>query len=292
MKTQVKVVLGIVAVAALIVLLDALFIVPQVQQAIVIQFGEPKRVIQDPGLHAKVPFIQRVILYDNRLLGLDPPAKEVLLSDKKRIVVDAFLRFRIVNPLLFYQALQTEEMAHSRLSDATVSSLRDVLGKFDMKTVLSPKRPEIMDQIRDEVDSKAKAFGVEVVDVRIRRADLPNETSQAVYARMRSEREREAKEFRAQGQQMNQKIKAEADRDKIKLLAQAQKDAQILRGQGDKEAANIWAKASRRDKDFYAFYRSLEAYKNSIKTDGTSLVISPDSEFFKFFGTLPAGAKH
>ncbi|MBR1778196.1 MAG: protease modulator HflC [Alphaproteobacteria bacterium] len=291
MKPYIKLILGIVAAAAFIVLLDSLFIVPQIQQAIVIQFGEPKRVIQEPGLHAKVPFIQRVILYDNRLLGLDPPAKEVLLSDKKRIVVDAFLRFRIINPLLFYQALQTEEMAHSRLSDATVSSLRDVLGKFDMKTILSPKRSEIMDQIRDEVDSKAKAFGVEVVDVRIRRADLPDETSQAVYARMRSEREREAKEFRAQGQQMNQKIKAEADRDKIRILAQAQKDAQVLRGQGDKEAANIWAKASRRDKDFYAFYRSLEAYKNSIKTDGTSLVISPDSEFFKFFSTLPTGAK-
>ena len=289
---KLKFILGFFAIAAIIVLLDSLFIVPQVQQAIVIQFGEPKRVIQEPGLHAKVPFIQRVILYDNRLLGLDPPAKEVLLSDKKRIVVDAFLRFRIVNPLLFYQALQTEEMAHSRLSDATVSSLRDVLGKFDMKTILSPMRAEIMDKIRDEVDSKATAFGVEVVDVRIRRADLPNETSQAVYARMRSEREREAKEFRAQGQQMNQKIKAEADRDKIKLLAQAQKDAQVLRGEGDKEAANIWAKASRKDKDFYAFYRSLEAYKNSMKTKGTSLVISPDSEFFKFFGTLPAGAKH
>ena len=292
MKPYMKLVLGVAAVAGLIVLLDSLFIVPQIQQAIVIQFGEPKRVIQEPGLHAKIPFIQRVILYDNRLLGLDPPAKEVLLSDKKRIVVDAFLRFRIVNPLLFYQALQTEEMAHSRLSDATVSSLRDVLGKFDMKTILSPKRSEIMDHIQEEVDSKAKAFGVEVVDVRIRRADLPDETSQAVYARMRSEREREAKEFRAQGQQMNQKIKAEADRDKIKLLAQAQKDAQILRGQGDKEAANIWAKASRRDKDFYAFYRSLEAYKNAIKTQGTSLVISPDSEFFKFFGTLPAGARN
>ena len=211
-----------------------------------------------------------------------------MLSDKKRIVVDAFLRFKIINPLLFYQALQTEEMAHSRLNDATVSSLRDVLGKFDMKTILSPKRTEIMAQIRDEVDSKAKAFGVEVVDVRIRRADLPEETSQAVYARMRSEREREAKEFRAQGQQMNQKIKAEADRDKIKIIAEAQKNAQILRGQGDKEAARIWAKASKRDKDFYAFYRSLEAYKNSMKTDGTSLVISPDSEFFKYFGTLPA----
>lgn len=291
MKPQVKLILGIAAVVALFVLLDSLFIVPQVRQAIVIQFGEPKRVIQEPGLHAKIPFIQNVILYDNRLLGLDPPAKEVLLADKKRIVVDAFLRFRIVNPLLFYQALQTEEMAHSRLSDATVSSLRDVLGKFDMKTILSPKRAEIMDHIRDEVDSKATAFGVDVVDVRILRADLPEETSQAVYARMRSEREREAKEFRAQGQQMNQKIKAEADRDKIRILAQAQKDAQILRGQGDKEAANIWAKASRRDKDFYAFYRSLEAYKNSMKTQGTSLVISPDSEFFKFFGTLPAGAK-
>lgn len=289
MKPQLKMILGVVAAAVVIVLLDSLFIVPQTQQAIVIQFGEPKRVIQSPGLCVKIPFIQRVILYDNRLLGLDPPAKEVLLSDKKRIVVDAFLRFKIVNPLLFYQALQTEEMAHSRLSDATVSSLRDVLGKYDMKTILSPKRTEIMAQIRDEVDSKAKAFGVEVVDVRIRRADLPEETSQAVYARMRSEREREAKEFRAQGQQMNQKIKAEADRDKVRIIAEAQKNAQVLRGQGDKEAARIWAKASKRDKDFYAFYRSLEAYKNSMQAEGTSLVISPDSEFFKFFGTLPAG---
>lgn len=291
MKSQIKLVLGIVAAAAFIVLLDSLFIVPQTKQAIVIQFGEPKRVIQEPGLHLKVPFVQRVVLYDNRLLGLDPPAKEVLLSDKKRIVVDAFLRFKIINPLLFYQALQTEEMAHSRLSDATVSSLRDVLGKYDMKTILSPKRTEIMAKIRDEVDSKAKAFGVEVIDVRIRRADLPEETSQAVYARMRSEREREAKEFRAQGQQMNQKIKAEADRDKVKIIAEAQKKAQVLRGEGDKEAARIWAKTSKRDKDFYAFYRSLEAYRNAMKTEGTSMVISPDTEFFKFFGTLPAGAK-
>ena len=287
MTSRLKMILGITAIIAFIVMLDALFVVPQTQQAIVIQFGEPKRVIQDPGLHMKIPFIQRVVLYDNRLLGLDPPAKEVLLSDKKRIVVDAFLRFKIVNPLLFYQALQTEEMAHSRLSDATVSSLRDVLGKYDMKTILSPKRTEIMAKIRDEVDSKAKAFGVEVVDVRIRRADLPEETSQAVYARMRSEREREAKEFRAQGQQMNQKIKAEADRDKIRIIAEAQKNAQILRGQGDKEAARIWAKASKRDADFYAFYRSLEAYKNSMKTEGTSLVVSPDSEFFRFFNTVP-----
>ncbi len=291
MKPQMKFALGVFAAAMLVVLMDSLFIVPQTQQAIVIQFGEPKRVIRAPGLHVKVPFIQRVVSYDNRLLGLDPPAKEVLLSDKKRIVVDAFLRFKIINPLLFYQALQTEEMAHSRLSDAAVSSLRDVLGKFDMKTILSPKRTEIMANIRDEVDSKAKAFGVEVVDVRIRRADLPEETSQAVYARMRSEREREAKEFRAQGQQMNQKIKAEADRDKIKIIAEAQKNAQVLRGQGDKEAARIWAKASKRDKDFYAFYRSLEAYKNAVKTDGTSMVISPDTEFFKYFGALPSGAK-
>lgn len=291
MKPQMKMIVSAVCVIAAIVLLDSLFVVPQTEQAIIIQFGDPKRVIQEPGLHVKIPFIQRVVSYDNRLLGLDPPAKEVLLSDKKRIVVDTLLRFKIVNPLLFYQALQTEEMAHSRLSDASVSSLRDVLGKHDMKTILSPERTKIMAQIRDEVNSKAKAFGVEVIDVRIRRADLPEETSQAVYARMRSEREREAKEFRAQGQQMNQKIKAEADRDKVRIIAEAQKNAQVLRGEGDREAARIWAKASQKDKDFYAFYRSLEAYKNTMKDGGTSLVVSPDSEFFRFFGSLPAGAK-
>lgn len=291
MKPQVKVFLWALAAVAAVILFDSLFIVPQTRQAIVIQFGEPKRVIREPGLHMKVPFIQRVVLYDNRLLSLDPPAKEVLLSDKKRIVVDTFLRFKIIDPLLFYQALQTEENAHSRLSDASISSLRDVLGQHDMKTILSPERPKIMKQIRDEVSGKAKAFGVEVVDIRIRRADLPEETSQAVFARMRSEREREAKEFRAQGQQMNQKIKAEADRDKVRILAQAQKEAQIIRGQGDKEAAHIWARAAAKDKDFYAFYRSLEAYRNAMSGEATSMVLSPDSEFFRFMGKLPSGSK-
>ncbi len=288
MNTHKKIILIVVLIVSAFCLLDSLFIVPQTGQAIVIQFGDPKRVVRDAGLHMKLPFIQRLVMYDNRLLSLDPPAKEVLLADKKRIVVDTLLRFKIIDPLLFYQALQTEEMAHSRLSDASVSSLRDVLGKHDMKTVLSPRRTEIMAQIRDEVNEKGKAFGVEVVDVRIRRADLPEETSQAVYARMRSEREREAKEFRAQGQQTNQKIKAEADRDKIKILAEAQKEAQIIRGEGDREAARIWAKASSMDKEFYAFYRSLEAYKASMKNGKTSLVLSPDSDFFKYFKTFPS----
>ena len=291
MKPQIKIVSLTLLAAILVVLLDSLYIVPQTRQAIVIQFGDPKRVVQEPGLYVKIPFIQRVVMYDNRLLSLDPPAQEVPLGDKKRIVVDTFSRFRIVDPLLFYQALQTEENAHSRLSDAIASSLRDVLGQHDMKTVLSPKRTEIMAQIRDEVNSKAKAFGVNVVDVRIRRADLPDETSQAVYARMRSEREREAKEFRAQGQQMNQKIRSEADRDRIKILAQAQKEAQVIRGQGDKEAARIWAEASSKDKEFYAFYRSLEAYRNSMNAEGTSMVLSPESDFFRFLGKLPSAAK-
>ncbi len=291
MKFHNRIILWTALALVLIVVLDSLYVVPQTQQAIVIQFGEPKRVVQEAGLHVKVPLIQRVVMYDNRLLSLDPPAQEVPLGDKKRIVVDTFSRFKIVDPLLFYQALQTEENAHSRLSDAIASSLRDVLGQHDMKTILSPKRTEIMAQIRNEVNSKAKAFGVNVVDVRIRRADLPEETSQAVYARMRSEREREAKEFRAQGQQMNQKIKAEADRDKAKILAQAQKEAQIIRGQGDKEAARIWAEASSKDKEFYAFYRSLEAYRKSMETEGTSLVLTPESDFFRFFGKLPRSAK-
>lgn len=284
MKSRFTVIAGVFAAVVLITLLDSLFIVHQTQQAIVIQFGNPKRVIQDPGLKVKVPFIQRVVFYDNRLLGLDPPEEQVLLADKKRIVVDTFSRFRIVNPLLFYQSVLTEEFARSRLSDAIVSSLRDVLGKHDMKTMLSEKRTDIMAQIRKEVDDKAKEnFGVEVIDVRIRRADLPDETSQAVFARMRSEREREAKEFRAQGQQMNQKIKAEADRDKVKILAEAQKKAQILMGQGDKEATEIWAKASSADKNFYAFYRSLQAYRQAMKAKTTTMIVSPDTPFFDAF---------
>ena len=284
MTSRIKIVAGIVGALVLITLFDTLFIVPQTQQAIVIQFGNPKRVIQTPGLKAKIPFIQRVVFYDNRLLGLDPPAEQVLLADKKRIVVDTFSRFRIVNPLLFYQSVLTEEFARSRLSDAIISSLRDVLGKHDMKTMLSPERTEIMSQIRDEVDAKAKEnFGVEVIDVRISRADLPEETSQAVFARMRSEREREAKEFRAQGQQTNQRIKAEADRDKVKIIAEAQKKAQILMGEGDKEATAIWAKASSMDKEFYAFYRSLQAYRQSMVPETTTMIVSPDTPFFDIF---------
>ena len=284
MTSRMKIILGIAAAVVVVTLLDTFFIVHQTQQAIVIQFGDPKRVIREPGLKMKLPFVQRVVFYDNRLLGLDPPAEQVLLADKKRIVVDTFSRFRIVNPLLFYQSVLTEEFARSRLSDAIISSLRDVLGKHDMKTMLSPKRADIMTQIRDEVDAKAKEnFGVEVIDVRVSRADLPEETSQAVYARMRSEREREAKEFRAQGQQINQKIKAEADRDRVKIIADAQKTAQILKGEGDKTAAAVWAAASSRDKDFYAFYRSLEAYRNSFNPDTTTMVVSPDAPFFDVF---------
>ncbi|MCQ2966700.1 MAG: protease modulator HflC [Alphaproteobacteria bacterium] len=287
MKTEKLFGVGILLAVLFVVLSSALFIIDQTEQAIVLQFGEPKKVIQEPGLKVKIPFIQNVIKYDNRILSLDPPAREVLLSDKKRIVVDTLLRFKIVDPLKFYKALQNEEMAHSRLNDANVSSLRDVLGKHDMKTLLSDKRTGIMAQIKDEVDTKATAFGVDVIDLRIRRADLPDETSQAVFARMRSEREREAKEFRAQGLQNNQKIKAEADRDKIKILAEAQKRAQIIRGEGDKEATHTWAKVANEDREFYAFYRSLEAYKKSMKDNNTSMVIDPNSEFFKFFKKLP-----
>ncbi|MCQ2914592.1 MAG: protease modulator HflC [Alphaproteobacteria bacterium] len=277
---------------AFVVLSELLFIVPQTKQAIVIQFGEPKREIKEAGLHMKVPFIQKLIFYDNRLLSLDPPAKEVLLADKKRVVVDTLLRFKIVDPLKFYQALQNEEMAHSRLTDACISSLRDVLGTYDMKTLLSPKREEIMNGIKDEVDAKATAFGVDVIDLRIRRADLPLETSAAVYARMRSEREREAKEFRAQGQQMNQKIKAEADRDRVMLLAEAQKKSQIIKGEGDREATKIWAKAANIDRKFYSFYRSLEAYKNSMRKENTSMILDitkkgENNNFFKHMMDLP-----
>lgn len=288
MKRNVVAIVGIALAVLVVILYDTLFTVHQTEQAIVMQFGEPKREIREPGLSYKIPFIQNLVYYDRRVLELDPPVERVILADQKRIEVDTFTRFRIAAPLEFYQTVTTEAQARSRLGGIISSSLRRVLGNYTLPTLLSPERDVIMGQIRERVDQEAKALGIVVTDVRIRRADLPEETSQAIYARMRSEREREASEARAQGKELAQEIRARADRERVVIVAEAQRKGQLARGDGDGDAIRIYAEAFNRDPQFYDFYRALQAYRGALASD-TTLVLSPNSPFFRYFSEGPGG---
>ena len=272
--------------AVLILLFSSIYLVYQPEQAIVLQFGEPVRLVNEPGLKFKVPFIQNLVFYDARLLNLDPPAQEVVLNDKKRLDVDSFTRYRIIDPLKFYQTVRTEEQARSKLAEIVNSSLRKVLGRVTLTELLSEQRTQIMQDINSTVKKDAEAIGVSVADVRIRRADLPIEVMQAINHRMRTERERDAKEFRAKGQQQAQNIRATADKEATIIVAEAEKNAQIIRGEGDNEAVTLWNKTVGQDVDFYEFYRSLDAYRKSLGQEDTSLVLSPDSAFFKYFNKM------
>ena len=284
MSNNVKIFFIAVILVLVFVAANSLYVVSQTEQAIVLQFGDPVRVVKEPGLKAKIPFIQKVVFYDNRLLNLDPPAQEVVLNDKKRLDVDSFTRYKIVDPLRFYKTVRTELQARSKLEEIVNSSVRKILGRITLQELLSQQRTQIMADISSAVKVDAEQIGVSVADVRIRRADLPLEVLQAINARMKTEREREAKEFRAMGQQEALKIRATADKEKAVILAEAEKQAQIIRGQGDQQAIAIWNNAAGVDPKFYAFYRSLEAYKNSMAEQGkTSMVLAPDSEFFEFF---------
>lgn len=274
---------GVIVAAAVIVFLSSAYIVYQPEQAIVLQFGEPMRVVKEAGLKFKVPFVQNVVFYDSRLLNLDPPAQEVVLNDKKRLDVDSFTRYKIIDPLKFYKTVRTENQARGKLAEIVNSSLRKVLGKVTLTELLSEKRTKIMSDISATVKKDAEAIGVSVADVRIRRADLPIEVMQAINDRMKTERQRDAKEFRAKGQQQAQNIRATADKEATIIVAEAEKNAQITRGEGDKQAVELWNKTVGQDVEFYDFYRSLDAYRKSLSDDETSLVLSPDSEFFKFF---------
>lgn len=277
----------VVAVAAVLIVASmAVFTVHQTEQVLVLQFGNPKRVYQEPGLKFKIPFIQAVTYYDRRLLPFDAPVEEVINSDQKRLVVDAFARYRIDDPLLFYQAVQTVEVVRARLGVAISASLRQVLGEETLLTVLSGERTLVMNRIRDLVNEKAKDWGVNVVDVRIKRADLPDENSQAIFRRMQAEREREAREFRAQGAEIGQRIRSRAERERTVLVAEANKESEITRGEGDAESVRIFAEAFGRDIEFYSFYRSMNAYRKALGSEETTMVLSPDSEFFRFFGTF------
>jgi modulator of FtsH protease HflC len=277
--------LGALAAGVLVLILSALFTVHQTQQALVLQFGDPKRVVTEPGLHFKLPFVQNAVYLDRRVLDFDAEAAEVILGDQKRLVVDAFARYRILDPLRFYQSVGDEVRLRGRIDTILDASLRKVLGEVPLFTVLSADRHSLMNRIRDLANTETKQFGIDVVDVRIKRADLPAENSQAIYRRMQTEREREAKELRAQGAELAQRIRARADRERRVIIAEAQKESSIARGQGDAEAVRIFADAVGRDVDFFTFYRSMQAYRDALADDNTSFVLSPDSEFFRYFNS-------
>jgi len=277
---------GIVAallVVALIVAYSTLFTVYQTRQALVVRLGDPVRVVTQPGLNYKLPLIDTVIPIDNRILDLENPAQEVIASDQKRLVVDAFARYRIVEPLRFYQTVGTVERANQQLSILLNSALRRVLGEATLTQVVRDQREQLMARVREQLDNEAQAYGIDVVDVRIRRADLPEQNSQAVYQRMQTERQQEAAQFRAQGSQRSQEIRARADRDVTVLLADAQSKGEQTRGEGDGERNRIYAEAFGRDPEFFAFYRSMQAYEAGLKSSDTRMLLKPDSEFFRFF---------
>lgn len=276
-------ILILVVVAIGLIASGSLFTVDEREQAIVMQFGEPKRVIPEPGLAWKLPLIQDVQYYEKRVLNLDPPAENILLSDQKRLIVDVFARYKITDPLLFFQTVRTEGVARQRLSGIINSRLREVLGNETLTSVLSDERTRILKTIVENVDRETQRFGIALVDVRIRRGDLPDETRESVYDRMRSEREREAAEFRAQGFEQSERIKSAADREAIVITAEAKRESEILRGQGEGLRTELLNDAYGQDADFFNFYRSMQAYSASLDSDSTYMVLSPDSEFFSFF---------
>jgi membrane protease subunit HflC len=277
-------------IVALIIAYGAVFTVYQTRQALVVRLGQPVRVVTEAGLHFKVPLIDSVIAIDKRILDLENPAQEVIASDQKRLVVDAFARYKITDPLRFYQTVSTVEGANSRLSTLLNSALRRVLGEATLTHVVRDDRAELMQKVNQQLEGEAKAFGIEIVDVRIRRADLPEQNSQAVYQRMQTERQREAAEFRAQGSQRAQEIRARADRDVTVLLAEAQAKGDAIRGEGDGTRNRIFAEAFGRDPDFFAFYRTMQAYEAGLHSSSaqTRMLLRPDSDFFRYFAD-PSG---
>lgn len=278
-----SIVLAVIVAIAGITAYGAMFTVDETQQGLVLQFGNPVRVVKEPGLHFKLPVVQNVEYFEARILDFDAPAVEAVSSDKKRIVVDSFARYRIDDPLLFRQRVQNEATARNRLESVVNSSLRNLLGRVELISMLSGERGQLMKQLSESVNAEITKLGMRVVDVRIKRADLPEANSQAVFRRMQAEREREAREARARGAEESQKIKADADRERTVLLAEAQKLAEILRGEGDAVRNRIFAAAFSQDPEFFSFYRSLQAYRNALRAGDTTMVLSPNSDFFKYF---------
>jgi membrane protease subunit HflC len=289
--TTTLIVLGIAAVVAYL----TLFTVYQTQQALVLEFGKAKREIKDPGLHYKIPFIQNVEYFDKRILDIDTAAQEVIASDKKRLVVDAFARYRITDPLMFFQSVRDERIANSRIGALLEASLRRVLGGASFQAVVRDKREALMRTILSQVNQEAKEFGVEIVDVRIKRVDLPEANMQAIYRRMQTERQREAAEFRAEGEGASRRIRGTADREVTVIKADATGESERIRGDGDAERNRVYAEAFNKDPEFFGFYRSMQAYEASLQAGDTRMLLSPDSEFFRYFndaaGQAAPGAK-
>jgi len=279
-----KFLLPILVLAGFVVYLS-FFTVKEINQAIVLQFGDPKRVIAEPGLQVKIPFIQNVVFLDRRILSLDPAPEEVIASDQKRLIVDAYARFKIVDPLKFYVSVGDERVARSRLATIINSRLRSVLGKQSLATLLSEDRTKQMAIIQEGVNIEAEKFGITIIDVRIKRADLPQANSEAIYKRMQTEREREAKEFRARGAEMAVTITSTADKEVTVILANANKQSEIMKGEGDGIRNKIFADAFGQDPEFFSFYRAMQAYEKALIGGETSMILSPDSDFFKFFGS-------
>ena len=278
------VVLGITA-------FQSIFIVQEINQAIVLQFGDPKKIVSKSGLNFKLPFIQNVAYLDKRVLNLDNPPEEVIAADQKRLIVDAIARFKIIDPLKFYISVGNERVARQRLATIINSRIRGVLGKQELATLLSKDRAKQMSIIQNDVNTEAKNFGIEIVDVRIKRADLPQANSEAIYARMQTERQREAKEFRAQGAEIATRIKSTADKEVTVILANAKKKSEIMKGEGDGQRNKIFANAFGKDPQFFSFYRAMQSYEKALIGGDTSLILSPDSDFFKFFGKTGAVKK-
>ena len=265
---------------------SSFFYVDQRVQAIVLQFGEPVRLIKNPGLQFKIPLMQNVEYFDKRLILFDNPREEIISADKKRLIVDAFARYRIVDPLRYYQSVRYESALRNRLGSILNDSLRQVLGRVPLNSVISDNRANLMDEVGQIVAEEAKEFGLKIEDVRIKRADLPTANSEAIFRRMQTERQQEAAQFRAEGEEEARKIRAESERERTVLLANAERDGEILRGQGDAGKNKILGEAFGRDPDFFSFYRSMQAYVLALDSEDTTMVLSPDSEFFNFFGDL------
>ena len=283
---------GIVALFVLFVVLivaySSVFTVQQTEQALVVRLGKPVGVVTEPGLHFKAPFVDSVISIDNRILDLENPSQEIIAFDRRRLVVDAFARYRIKDPLRFYTSVGSIQAANLQLTTLLNASLRRVLGEATFIQIVRDEREALMARIRDQLDKEADGYGIQVADVRIRRADLPEQNSQAVYQRMQTERQREAAEFRAQGGQKAQEIRSNADREATVIVAEANSTAEQMRGEGDAERNRLFAEAYGKDPEFFAFYRSMSAYENGLRNSDTRFLLQPDSDFFRFFSN-PSG---
>lgn len=278
-------ILGVIFVALGILASLSLFTVRETEQKLVLQFGEFKRSAQDPGLQLKWPW-QSAQTFEKRVLSVDPDAEEVLLKDQKRIVVDAFARYRIIDPLRFFQTVRTETTFQNRFGNILTSTVKEVVAQQALEDMLSEKRNTVMEEIRDIVAKDTAGFGIEVIDIRIGRSELPEAVSQNVYDRMRTEREREASKLRAEGEEEARRISATADRQQVEIIAEAQREAQVLRGNGDATRNGILGEAYGKDPEFFEFFRSLEAYRETFAEPGTTMVLSPDSDFFRYFGDV------